>query len=81
MQKGSELIGKLYYKEGHDLYHWRKGWFMLEGSALRFSRGEEEGEEEVLQLKQLQELSKLVVFFALLFYYFLLGRSTGRYNR
>lgn len=60
VQKHNELIGKLYYKEGHDLYHWRKAWFMLEGSALHFSRGEEEGEEEVLQLKQLQELSKLV---------------------
>uniref|UniRef100_A0A7N8WX46 ArfGAP with RhoGAP domain, ankyrin repeat and PH domain 2 n=1 Tax=Mastacembelus armatus TaxID=205130 RepID=A0A7N8WX46_9TELE len=53
----SELIGRLYYKEGHDLYHWRMGWFMLEGSALHFSPGEEEGEEEVLQLKQLQELT------------------------
>lgn len=31
---------------------------MLEGSALHFSSGEDEGEEEVLQLKQLQELSK-----------------------
>uniref|UniRef100_A0A7N6BWY1 ArfGAP with RhoGAP domain, ankyrin repeat and PH domain 2 n=1 Tax=Anabas testudineus TaxID=64144 RepID=A0A7N6BWY1_ANATE len=50
------LIGILYYKEGHDLYHWRKGWFMLEGSALHIiSRGEEE--VEVLQLKQLQELT------------------------
>uniref|UniRef100_A0A3P8UQD4 ArfGAP with RhoGAP domain, ankyrin repeat and PH domain 2 n=1 Tax=Cynoglossus semilaevis TaxID=244447 RepID=A0A3P8UQD4_CYNSE len=55
--KDSELIGKLYYKEGHDLYHWRTGWFMLEGSALHFSSGEDEGEEEVLQLKQLQELT------------------------
>ncbi|XP_026183061.1 arf-GAP with Rho-GAP domain, ANK repeat and PH domain-containing protein 2 [Mastacembelus armatus] len=57
VQKDSELIGRLYYKEGHDLYHWRMGWFMLEGSALHFSPGEEEGEEEVLQLKQLQELT------------------------
>uniref|UniRef100_A0A672J1L0 ArfGAP with RhoGAP domain, ankyrin repeat and PH domain 2 n=1 Tax=Salarias fasciatus TaxID=181472 RepID=A0A672J1L0_SALFA len=58
VRKDSELIGRLHYKEGHDLYHWRLGWFMLEGSALHFSPGEEEGEEEVLQLKQLQELSK-----------------------
>ncbi|XP_050931666.1 LOW QUALITY PROTEIN: arf-GAP with Rho-GAP domain, ANK repeat and PH domain-containing protein 2 [Lates calcarifer] len=57
VQKDSELIGRLHYKEGHDLYHWRMGWFMLEGSALHFSSGEEEGEEEVLQLKQLQELT------------------------
>ncbi|XP_069374868.1 arf-GAP with Rho-GAP domain, ANK repeat and PH domain-containing protein 2 isoform X2 [Paralichthys olivaceus] len=57
VQRDSELIGKLNYKEGHDLYHWRTGWFMLEGSALHFSPGEEEEEEEVLQLKQLQELT------------------------
>uniref|UniRef100_A0AAQ5ZHH9 ArfGAP with RhoGAP domain, ankyrin repeat and PH domain 2 n=1 Tax=Amphiprion ocellaris TaxID=80972 RepID=A0AAQ5ZHH9_AMPOC len=57
VRKDSELIGRLHYKEGHDLYHWRVGWFMLEGSALFFSSGDEEGEEEVLQLKQLQELT------------------------
>nr|XP_046237529.1 arf-GAP with Rho-GAP domain, ANK repeat and PH domain-containing protein 2 isoform X2 [Scatophagus argus] len=57
VQRDSELIGRLHYKEGHDLYHWRVGWFMLEGSALHFSPGEDEGEEEVLQLKQLQELT------------------------
>ncbi|XP_044040959.1 arf-GAP with Rho-GAP domain, ANK repeat and PH domain-containing protein 2 isoform X2 [Siniperca chuatsi] len=57
VQKDSELIGRLHYKEGHDLYHWRTGWFMLEGSSLHFSSGDEEGEEEVLQLKQLQELT------------------------
>lgn len=68
MQKDCELIGRLHYKEGHDLYHWRMGWFLLEGSALHFSPGDEEGEEEVLQLKQLQELSKHS--FTLLFFYF-----------
>uniref|UniRef100_A0A3P8SBI6 ArfGAP with RhoGAP domain, ankyrin repeat and PH domain 2 n=1 Tax=Amphiprion percula TaxID=161767 RepID=A0A3P8SBI6_AMPPE len=61
VRKDSELIGRLHYKEGHDLYHWRVGWFMLEGSALFFSSGDEEGEEEVLQLKQLQELSNTTV--------------------
>lgn len=58
VQKDGELIGRLHYKEGHDLYHWRVGWFLLGGSALHFSSGEEDGEGEVLQLKQLQELSK-----------------------
>ncbi|XP_035531725.1 arf-GAP with Rho-GAP domain, ANK repeat and PH domain-containing protein 2 [Morone saxatilis] len=57
LQREGELIGRLLYKEGHDLYHWRMGWFTLEGSALHFSPGDEEGEEEVLQLKQLQELT------------------------
>lgn len=60
VQRDSELIGRLHYKEGHDLYHWRPGWFMLEGSALHFSPGDEVAEEEVLQLKQLQELSKYI---------------------
>uniref|UniRef100_A0A667Z8N0 ArfGAP with RhoGAP domain, ankyrin repeat and PH domain 2 n=1 Tax=Myripristis murdjan TaxID=586833 RepID=A0A667Z8N0_9TELE len=57
VQRDSELIGRLHYKEGHDLYHWRIGWFTLEGSALHFSSGEGDGVEEVLQLKQLQELT------------------------
>lgn len=57
VQKDSKLIGRLQYKEGHDLYHWRTGWFMLKDSALHFSSGDEEGEEEVLHLKQLQELT------------------------
>ncbi|KAM3591133.1 uncharacterized protein V6R79_022991 [Siganus canaliculatus] len=57
VQRDSELIGRLHYKEGHDLYHWRLGWFMLQGSALHFSPGDEEGDEQVLQLKQLQELN------------------------
>ncbi|KAK5848343.1 hypothetical protein PBY51_005967 [Eleginops maclovinus] len=57
VQREGELIGRLHYKEGHDLYHWRVGWFVLEGSALHFSSGEEEEKEEMLQLKQLQELT------------------------
>ncbi|KAM9335311.1 arf-GAP with Rho-GAP domain, ANK repeat and PH domain-containing protein 2 [Symphorus nematophorus] len=57
VQRDVELIGRLHYKEGHDLYHWRTGWFMLEGSALHYSPGDEEEDEEVLQLKQLQELT------------------------
>lgn len=62
VQREGELIGRLHYKEGHDLYHWRVGWFVLEGSALHFSSGEEEEKEEMLQLKQLQELSKPIAF-------------------
>lgn len=58
MRRDSELIGRLHYKEGHDLYHWRPGWFMLAGSALRFSPGERGSQEEVLELRRLQELSK-----------------------
>lgn len=58
VRRDSELIGRLHYKEGHDLYHWRPGWFVLAGSTLRFTPGERDSEEEVLQLKRLQELSK-----------------------
>ncbi|XP_069563766.1 arf-GAP with Rho-GAP domain, ANK repeat and PH domain-containing protein 2 isoform X1 [Brachyistius frenatus] len=54
VRRDGELIGRLQYKEGHDLYHWRTGWFVLAGSALHFSSGDE---EEVLQLKRLQELT------------------------
>uniref|UniRef100_A0A3B4FXY1 ArfGAP with RhoGAP domain, ankyrin repeat and PH domain 2 n=1 Tax=Pundamilia nyererei TaxID=303518 RepID=A0A3B4FXY1_9CICH len=68
-----ELIGRLHYKEGHDLYYWRMGWFMLEGSSLHFSSGEEEGEEEVLQLKQLQEL--IITVFLSLFFHIYINRT------
>ncbi|KAJ8008032.1 hypothetical protein DPEC_G00100520 [Dallia pectoralis] len=57
LRRGCELIGRLYYKEGHDLYHWRVGWFSLEGSVLYFSSGEEKGSEMFMRLKQLQELT------------------------
>ncbi|XP_030205747.1 arf-GAP with Rho-GAP domain, ANK repeat and PH domain-containing protein 2 [Gadus morhua] len=50
-----ELFGRLHYREGHDLYHWRVGWFALAGSALNYSSGE--GSEAELQLRQLQELT------------------------
>uniref|UniRef100_A0A8K9UHI1 Arf-GAP with Rho-GAP domain, ANK repeat and PH domain-containing protein 2 n=1 Tax=Oncorhynchus mykiss TaxID=8022 RepID=A0A8K9UHI1_ONCMY len=57
LRRDCELIGRLYFKEGHDLYHWRVGWFALEGSALYFSSGEEESTLGAMQLKQLQELT------------------------
>ncbi|ROK67598.1 Arf-GAP with Rho-GAP domain, ANK repeat and PH domain-containing protein 2 [Anabarilius grahami] len=58
LRQDSELIGRLHYKEGHDLYHWRMGWFALVGSELYFCSGDEDEEEGVLQLKRLQELSE-----------------------
>ncbi|XP_077598646.1 arf-GAP with Rho-GAP domain, ANK repeat and PH domain-containing protein 2 isoform X2 [Stigmatopora nigra] len=59
VQMDSELIGRLFYKEGHDLYHWRTGWFVLSGSALRFGSvdGEGDGNRGVLRLRRLQELT------------------------
>ncbi|XP_043100575.1 arf-GAP with Rho-GAP domain, ANK repeat and PH domain-containing protein 2 isoform X2 [Puntigrus tetrazona] len=57
LRQDGELIGRLHYKEGHDLYHWRMGWFALAGSELYFCSGDEDEEEGVLQLKRLQELT------------------------
>lgn len=60
--KDYELIGRLYFKDGHDLNFWRVGWFTLEESNLYFSSGEGESESHLglVQLKRLQELSKAV---------------------
>lgn len=58
LMKDCELIGRLYYKEGHDLYHWRQGWFSLVSSELFFYPEDDHTNEVVLQLKRLQELSK-----------------------
>ncbi|KAL2078853.1 hypothetical protein ACEWY4_024597 [Coilia grayii] len=55
LRRDCELIGRLFYKEGHDLYHWRAGWFGLEGSDLHFC-SESQAEEGVLQLRRLQEI-------------------------
>uniref|UniRef100_A0A8C2H1C4 ArfGAP with RhoGAP domain, ankyrin repeat and PH domain 2 n=1 Tax=Cyprinus carpio TaxID=7962 RepID=A0A8C2H1C4_CYPCA len=57
LRQDSELIGRLHYKEGHDLYHWRMGWFALVASELYFCSADEDEEEGVLQLKRLQELT------------------------
>ncbi|MBN3303978.1 ARAP2 protein, partial [Amia calva] len=56
-RKDFELIGQLYYKEGYDLSHWRVGWFALEKSCLHFYSEAEDEDDEVLQLKRLQELT------------------------
>ncbi|XP_017328101.1 arf-GAP with Rho-GAP domain, ANK repeat and PH domain-containing protein 2 isoform X1 [Ictalurus punctatus] len=57
LMKDCELIGRLYYKEGHDLYHWRQGWFSLVSSELFFYPEDDHTNEVVLQLKRLQELT------------------------
>uniref|UniRef100_A0AAR2L5N9 ArfGAP with RhoGAP domain, ankyrin repeat and PH domain 2 n=1 Tax=Pygocentrus nattereri TaxID=42514 RepID=A0AAR2L5N9_PYGNA len=61
LKKDCELVGRLYYKEGHDLYHWRKGWFSLIGCELFFCPEDEHVTEGLLQLKRLQELSNVQV--------------------
>ncbi|XP_036407457.1 arf-GAP with Rho-GAP domain, ANK repeat and PH domain-containing protein 2 isoform X2 [Megalops cyprinoides] len=57
LSRDYDLIGRLYYKEGHDLYHWKLGWFLLEKSSLFFCSGAESEGESRLQLKRLQELT------------------------
>ncbi|XP_035375986.1 arf-GAP with Rho-GAP domain, ANK repeat and PH domain-containing protein 2 [Electrophorus electricus] len=57
MKKDYERIGCLYYKEGHDLYRWRIGWFSLVGSELFFCSDDEPMSKGILQLKRLQELT------------------------
>ncbi|TSL40981.1 Arf-GAP with Rho-GAP domain, ANK repeat and PH domain-containing protein 2 [Bagarius yarrelli] len=57
LKKDCELFGRLYYKEGHDFYHWRRGWFSLVGSELFLYPDGEQINEAILQLKRLQELT------------------------
>ncbi|KAF5902497.1 arf-GAP with Rho-GAP domain, ANK repeat and PH domain-containing protein 2, partial [Clarias magur] len=57
LKKDCDLIGRLYYKEGHDLYHWRRGWCTLVGSELFLHPEDEHMNEVVLHLKRLQELT------------------------
>ncbi|XP_058251060.1 arf-GAP with Rho-GAP domain, ANK repeat and PH domain-containing protein 2 isoform X2 [Hemibagrus wyckioides] len=57
LKKDYDLIGRLYYKEGHDLYHWRQGWFSLVGSELFLHPEDKHISDVVLQLKRLQELT------------------------
>ncbi|RXM28950.1 Arf-GAP with Rho-GAP domain, ANK repeat and PH domain-containing protein 2 [Acipenser ruthenus] len=56
-EKDYELIGRLYYKEGRNLYHWGVGWFALDKSCLYFCDELDRAEVESLQLKRLQELT------------------------
>ncbi|KAG9345431.1 hypothetical protein JZ751_008575 [Albula glossodonta] len=57
LSRDYDLVGRLFYKEGQDLYHWKLGWFVLEKCRLFFSSGAEGEEQSQLQLKRLQELT------------------------
>ncbi|XP_051895468.1 arf-GAP with Rho-GAP domain, ANK repeat and PH domain-containing protein 2 isoform X2 [Pristis pectinata] len=52
-----ELIGRLYYKDVHNLENWRAGWFALEKSRLCFCPEQDVAEEDSVHLKRLQELT------------------------
>ncbi|XP_044801950.2 arf-GAP with Rho-GAP domain, ANK repeat and PH domain-containing protein 2 isoform X5 [Bubalus bubalis] len=52
-----DLIGQLYYKDCHALDQWRKGWFAMDKSNLRFCLQMQEGQEDRMHLRRLQELT------------------------
>ncbi|XP_028657826.1 arf-GAP with Rho-GAP domain, ANK repeat and PH domain-containing protein 2 [Erpetoichthys calabaricus] len=56
-QRDYELIGRLFIKEGHNLYYWKIAWFALEESYLYFYSGEDSETEAKIYLKRLQELT------------------------
>ncbi|XP_036101183.1 arf-GAP with Rho-GAP domain, ANK repeat and PH domain-containing protein 2 isoform X2 [Molossus molossus] len=52
-----DLIGQLYYKDCHALDVWRKGWFAMDKSSLRFCLQMQELQEDRMNLRRLQELT------------------------
>ncbi|XP_023554884.1 arf-GAP with Rho-GAP domain, ANK repeat and PH domain-containing protein 2 isoform X2 [Octodon degus] len=52
-----DLIGQLFYKDCHALDQWRKGWFALDKSSLRFCLHMQEAQEDRMHLRRLQELT------------------------
>ncbi|XP_062899388.1 arf-GAP with Rho-GAP domain, ANK repeat and PH domain-containing protein 2 [Mobula hypostoma] len=56
-KKDYELIGRLYYKDVHNLENWKAGWFALEKSQLCFCPEQGVAEEDSVHLKKLQELT------------------------
>ncbi|XP_041130466.1 arf-GAP with Rho-GAP domain, ANK repeat and PH domain-containing protein 2 [Polyodon spathula] len=56
-EKDYELIGRLYYKEGSNIYQWGVGWFALDKACLYFCDELHSAGVESLQLKRLQELT------------------------
>ncbi|XP_036083491.1 arf-GAP with Rho-GAP domain, ANK repeat and PH domain-containing protein 2 isoform X2 [Rousettus aegyptiacus] len=52
-----DLIGQLYYKDCHALDQWKKGWFAMDKSSLRFCLQMQEVQEDRMHLRRLQELT------------------------
>ncbi|XP_069869076.1 arf-GAP with Rho-GAP domain, ANK repeat and PH domain-containing protein 2 isoform X1 [Dipodomys merriami] len=52
-----DLIGQLFYKDCHALDQWRKGWFAMDKSSLRFCLPMQEAQEDRMHLRRLQELT------------------------
>ncbi|XP_045140157.1 arf-GAP with Rho-GAP domain, ANK repeat and PH domain-containing protein 2 isoform X2 [Echinops telfairi] len=56
-----DLIGQLFYKDCHALDQWRKGWFAMAKSTLRFCLQMQESQEDRMYLRRLQELISTMV--------------------
>ncbi|XP_076992677.1 arf-GAP with Rho-GAP domain, ANK repeat and PH domain-containing protein 2 isoform X2 [Tamandua tetradactyla] len=52
-----DLIGQLFYKDCHALDQWRRGWFAMDKSSLRFCLHMQEAQEDRMHLRRLQELT------------------------
>ncbi|XP_058155907.1 arf-GAP with Rho-GAP domain, ANK repeat and PH domain-containing protein 2 isoform X3 [Dasypus novemcinctus] len=52
-----DLIGQLFYKDCHALDQWRRGWFAMDKSSLRFCLQTQEAQEDRMHLRRLQELT------------------------
>ncbi|KAM5272410.1 arf-GAP with Rho-GAP domain, ANK repeat and PH domain-containing protein 2 [Ctenodactylus gundi] len=55
------LIGQLFYKDCHALDQWRKGWFAMDKSSLRFCLQVQEAQQDRMHLRRLQELTTSTV--------------------
>lgn len=62
------MIGQLYYKDCHALDQWKKGWFAMDKSSLRFCLQMQEVQEDRMHLRRLQELSKIFFFLSHLYF-------------
>ncbi|XP_063096750.1 arf-GAP with Rho-GAP domain, ANK repeat and PH domain-containing protein 2 isoform X5 [Cavia porcellus] len=56
-----DLIGQLFYKDCHALDQWKKGWFAIDKSSLRFCLHMQEAQEDRMHLRRLQELTTSTV--------------------
>ncbi|XP_048219954.1 arf-GAP with Rho-GAP domain, ANK repeat and PH domain-containing protein 2 isoform X2 [Perognathus longimembris pacificus] len=52
-----DLIGQLFYKDCQALDQWKKGWFAMDKSSLRFCLPMQEAQEDRMHLRRLQELT------------------------
>nr|DBA29256.1 TPA: hypothetical protein GDO54_009500 [Pyxicephalus adspersus] len=54
-----DVIGFLFYKDSYTFMEWKEGWFVLEKNSLHYSHRHDISQKETIQLKKLQELTKM----------------------